>query len=398
MNHHGTKINLPKEKLKALYISKKLSISQISRIFGCSVNPVHRALKEYKIPIRTISQAKRKVNISKKELERLYLQKKLSTGEISKILDCTHVTVLNRLKEFKIKSRTKLGTRKPVRIAKEELNRLYHQEKLTQKQIAKKFGHAPYGIQRWMKIYGIKSRDYSEANTKYPKYNFSGNLIEKAYMIGFRLGDLNVMRVKNLIQVRVSSTIPAQTQLFTDLFSNYGHVHIHHFVREKTGKKIIDATCLLNKSFKFLLPKEDKMPTWILNSKKYFLAFFAGYSDAEGSFYFKKPLNKIPCGVFTIQSYDKEIITSSAQMLGRIGISCYGPILAQKAGYVDKRGIRRNGDCWRFDVIKKRDLWKFTNLVEPLIRHQNKLNKVKDIKRNLIMRENFPYCHPIGIA
>ena len=73
-------------------------------------------------------------------------------------------------------------------------------------------------------------------------------------MIGFRLGDLNVMQVKNLVQVRVSSTIPAQIQLFKNLFAGYGHIHIRKFIRGSTEVEIIDAITLLNKSFKQIFP------------------------------------------------------------------------------------------------------------------------------------------------
>ena len=190
----------------------------------------------------------------KTQLIELYVKQGLSTDAVAKVLGCNHATVLNYLKKYEIPRRSRLGNRKAVRIAKETLIDLYQNQKLTQKQIAHKFNHSRYGVQRWMKIYGIKSRNDSESHTRYPKHNFSGDLAEKAYMIGFRLGDLNVMQVKNLVQVRVSSTIPAQIQLFKNLFAGYGHIHIRKFIRGSTGVEIIDAITLLNKSFKQIFP------------------------------------------------------------------------------------------------------------------------------------------------
>ena len=142
------------------------------------------------------------LGIKKKVLSGLYSKERLSAYEIAKKLRCSHSTVLNYLKKYGIPRRSKLGNRKPIRIAKSILSDLYVRKKLTQKQIAKIFGHSRFGIQRWMKIYRIKSRNYSEINTKYPKTNFSGQQSEKAYLTGFRLGDLNVFKARNQICAR----------------------------------------------------------------------------------------------------------------------------------------------------------------------------------------------------
>lgn len=73
----------------------------------------------------------------------------------------------------------------PINIPETKLRNLYLKQKLTPKEIAEKFGHSRYGIFRWIKKYGIKTRTYSETNTKYPKFDFKGNLKEKAYLIAF---------------------------------------------------------------------------------------------------------------------------------------------------------------------------------------------------------------------
>lgn len=338
------------------------------------------------------------LNIPIDRLVELYVNQKLSTDAIAKEFGCNHVTVLNYLKKYNIPRRSKLGNRKAVSIEKEAMFDLYKNKKFTQKQIAQQFGHSRFGIQRWMKIYGIKSRGDSESHTKYPKKNFSGDLLEKAYMTGFRLGDLNVYKIHELIQVRVSSTIQAQIQLFQDLFSPYGNIYVRTYMRKATNQNVVDAVVLLNQSFDFLLPKEDKIEDWILEKNKYFLSFLAGYSDAEGCILIRKSLhgNKILFAGFELATYDKNILNQIGEGLVELGLVFPKPFITSKAG-VDKRGVKRNKDCWRISIYRKSSLWKLLNWLEPLMRHQAKLNSLKKAKENIIYRNGIAYSRRIDL-
>lgn len=324
-------------------------------------------------------------------LRHLYLKKKLSTSSIAKIYGCNHVTILNYLKKYNIPRRSKLGNRESISIEKDILNNLYHNEKMTQEQIAHKFGHSRYGIQRWMKIYNIRSRSFSETNTKYPKFDFDGDLNDKSYLIGFRLGDLNVYKVHNLIQVRCSTTIEAQAILIKNLFKKYGNVHIW-----KAKRGTLEIIALLNKSFEFLFPKQDLIETWIIKDKEYFISFLAGYADAEGSYYLRKPykLANYDWGVFEIQTYDKNIIYTIHEYLMQLGIKNIFS-KSRQAGHIDKRGIKTNKDCWRITIVRKQFLWKFIKLVEHYHKHTNKIKELRIIKDNLVKRNTLPYCKPI---
>lgn len=329
--------------------------------------------------------------ITKNELETLYLKQNLSTDKVAKLFNCSHVTILNYLNRYNIPRRSKLGNRKPVSISKEILIDLYTNKKFSHRQIAQQFGYSRYGIQRWMKIYGIQSRNLSESNAKYPKYNFSNNLIEKAYLIGFRLGDLNVYKVHKLIQVRCSTTIKSQAILIENLFKKYGNVHIW-----KAKRGTFEIVVLLNDSFNFLLPKNDLIEEWILLNNETFFSFLAGYSDAEGSYYLRKPYLEFKVGwaVFEIQTYDKKIIESIAKNLVLFRIeNTFSK--SRAAGYIDKRGIKGNKDCWRIVVVKKQSLWNLIKLLEPYHKHENKLRDLKNVKNNLLLRNRLPYCKPI---
>lgn len=327
----------------------------------------------------------------KKQLANLYLKQKLSTEAIAKLAGCNHVTILNYLKLFNIPRRSKLGVRKSVEISEGRLRKLYYGDKMTQKEIAEMLGHSRYGIQRRMKIYGIQSKSFYETHNVYPKYDFSGDLIEKAYLIGFRLGDLNVYKVRNLIQVRCSSTIQAQSDLIESLFKKYGNVHIW-----KAKRGTFEIVALLNSSFDFLLPKGDEVPMWIQKNDSIFLSFIAGYSDAEGSFFLRNPskVARYKWGVFEIQTYDKNILYTISAFLGRKGIN-YKYYRSRLLGSIDKRGIRNNQDSWRISIAQKQSVWNFIRLIEKYHRHKKKVEDLNKVKENILARNNLPYCRRI---
>lgn len=329
------------------------------------------------------------ISISRKTLVDLYQKQKLSTDAIAKIFKVrSHVTILNYLKKYNIPRRSRLGNRLSINITKEVLADLYYGNKLTQKQIAQKFGNqSATAIQGLMKKYDLKPRGYSEANTKYPKFNFDGSQLEQAYLIGFRLGDLNVTRIHNLIQVRCSTTIDEQIRLFETLFTNYGHIN---FTKARRGT--YEICILLNESFNFLLPKHDCVDSWILNNSKYFLAFLAGYTDAEGSYFIRQPYYKTkkpPWGVFEIQSYDGNIIQTIFNKVRALGIDA--------ALSIDTRKKLYKHDMYRITIVKKQSLWNFIKLIKPYHRHQAKIQDLIRVENNLIARNLLPQCRKISL-
>lgn len=334
------------------------------------------------------------LNIPRGRLFDLYINQKLSSDMIAKKLGCNHVTILNYLKKYGIPRRSRLGNRKPVELPKELLLDLYYKRKLTQEQIAQQFCHSRFGIQRWMKIYGIKSKSASETHTKYRKKNFSGNLLEKAYIIGFRLGDLNVSKIRELVQVRCSTTKEAQVDLIKNLFEKYGNVHVW-----KAKRGTLEIIVLLNKSFNFLLPKKDYIGNWILAKEEYFLSFLAGYADAEGSYYLRKPYYKFAktgWGIFEISSFDGIILRNAQNQLKLLGIES-AFTKSRPGGHVDKRGLKTNNDVWRLSIARKQVLWSFIKLIGLYHRHRDKLKDLSEVRGNLLLRNKLPYYRAINL-
>lgn len=382
------KIEINKDKLKFLYVNKRLSISQIAKEFGLSKTPIHRMLHEYKIPVRSSKEASIKVPATKKQLKNWYLKDRISMFQIAEKLGCTHSAIVYKFRKFGIKSRGHLGLTKPIKLTKEGFEHFYYKRGLSLKKIANVVHCSESGLERRFKNYNLNSRTTQNRTCRIKKFDFSGDLIEKAYLIGFRLGDLNIMKRVSVTQVRCSSSIFAQIRLIKQLFSKYSTPKVVKYIDHKFNIPVWDIVFLVNKSFDFLIPKEDKIPKWILANEKRYWSFFAGYVDAEGCFYLKRPHanRKVWGSGFEVQSQQKGIIKSLWQNMPKNKIISPIPRISRKAGSVDKRGIINNKDMWRININRKESLSNFIYYIEPYLKHQNKINKIIKIKENLKMR------------
>jgi len=334
----GHYIPIPKYKLIDLYRKQKLSIRKIAKTYNCNGRTIHRKLRAFNIKTRSPSEAATKIHISKSKLKYYYLHKKFSTNKIAKIYNCDDFTIFKKLR-----------------------------------------------------AYGIRIRTKSEAISKYPRYDFNGNLKEKAYIIGFRLGDLHVERNCQLIIIRCSSTRLEQIRLIKNLFNKYGHVHIHKTHRLSGKRNIIDIRCHLNKSFDFLLSKIDRIPIWIRRNKRFFISFLAGYTDAEGWIGLANVKRKRKQPVFQISSHDKNILNHIWINLQKLKIICPKPRISQEKSERNKQ----HQDCWSLRVNKYVSLLKVLDLLEPYIKHPRKKFGIKKVRLNIIRRpyvRNFIYC------
>lgn len=96
------RININKEKLYNLYITKELSSIKIGKMFNCNNMTICSRLREFGISVRP-----RKLDINKEELRNLYVIKKMSAVGVSRMFKCTRTTIRNRLREFGIPTRSK---------------------------------------------------------------------------------------------------------------------------------------------------------------------------------------------------------------------------------------------------------------------------------------------------
>jgi hypothetical protein len=165
------------------------------------------------------------------------------------------------------------------------------------------------------------------------------------------------MESTRTIVVKCTSTRTEQVELFRDLFGKYGHIYTDEATQQRRERQSIGMEARLNMTFDFLLPKQNNVPGWILDSDEPFFAFVAGYIDAEG--YVKTSL---PRGYFTpqvrleVRSYDNVLLDELAKGLNARGITCPAANVRVRAGYVNRAGIRSNGVLWGFGVSRKRSL------------------------------------------
>ena len=166
--------------------------------------------------------------ISPEELSNLYEKQKITTYQIAEKFNCCQATIWKRLVEFNITRRSSYELISNVP-SKEELIKYYVYDKLSTWQIEKRYGYHRSTVHRKLKEYGIDVRDRATAHIIYPRKNFSENLIEKAYLIGFRIGDLGVRKIwlkSKTISVASGSTIKNQIILIKNLFKDYGKINI----------------------------------------------------------------------------------------------------------------------------------------------------------------------------
>lgn len=245
----------------------------------------------------------------------MYLIKGLSTSQIADLLSCSSVTIINRLKEL-----------------------------------------------------GIKRINNSGKKIKYKRTNFSTNREEEAYLIGFRLGDLNIYKTKETIIARCHTTDINQVKLMKKLFVKYGHVGI------SIGRVGFHINCFLNSSFEFLVPKEDLVPKWSLSKRNLFYSFIAGYTDAEGNFNISQGKAR-----FKIDSYDLNVLSQIASNLVKLGIRAKYRIISVKGRFLKK-------DLWRMGINEARSLLKFMLLLKKYLKHKKRLLDMNRCIRNVEAR------------
>jgi len=355
-------INISKEKLNYLYKIKKLPISKIAEEFKCKNSTIIDRLRKYNITNEFSNN--KMISIDKKTLKKLYVNKKLGTYEIADIFGCCQATIWKKLKEFNIDRRTpqELNSNVP---SKSLLKKLYINNKLSTWEIEKRYRYSRSTIYRKLKEYKIKIRNRAQSHITYKTANFNGNLIDKSYLIGFRLGDLRVRKIwKNseVIHVDCGSTIKEQIDLIYNLFKDYGHI----WISEPNKKNKVQIECHLNPTFDFLLNKS--IPYKLLNNNKTFFAFLAGFTDAEGNI----GINHNQA-VYQLGNYNKEILIFIKNGLKRYDIGVNGIYESKNKGKYNNQGYIYNDNYKQISTVKKDNLLKLLNNLKPYIKHERKV-------------------------
>lgn len=325
-----------------------------------------------------MGKAKR-FDISVSVLKKLYWDQGLSFLETGKRLGVASRTISVRMNELKIPIR-KPGVMGPD-IDIRTLKYLYIKRGLSSRKIAKIYKCAYSTVDRKIRACGFPIKTLAAAHINFKRKPFSSNLEEKAYLIGFRIGDLRVRKqYKNSesISIDCASTHPAQIDLISKLFKKYGRVWISK--ENKQGKRQIE--CRVDLSFSFLLKKYIQFPSWTFKTNRLFLSILAGFIDAEGSFFVNKDQSS---AAFSLGNYNTKILEQIRIKLLRWN---FNPrlFMGVKKGYIGKDGYSHRESYWILSIYRKHEVLNFSLKILPYLRHREKINDTKKVVRNIVKR------------
>jgi hypothetical protein len=317
---------------------------------------------------------------TKEDLERLYLHEHLSAMKIAIVYGLKYPspktaesTVLHHLKKNGIGRRDCAEHVRKVttEMVDEWVERYRAGESL--KQIA---GEEVDHVTVFLHLHkrGLQLRDKVEAQikavTKHKRTPFTGNMKEIAYLVGLTVGDLYVQRHGRAIRVRIATTHPRMASLFRDLFSQNGPVY--EYPKESPISYEWSLDCDLDKSFEFLLDRDRYIET-AFQDNGLFLAFLAGFFDAEGSLYYHK---KRKHGAFEMSLANMNE-TLLRRIVAKLSELEYVPALERTKQNQEKalrRGVKNSSE-WIWCVR----IWRYEDVVRLLraipIRHPEKVEK-----------------------
>lgn len=313
----------------------------------------------------------KKIQVSKELLFDLYSVKKLTSYQIADLFDCSQGTIWKRLRDFKIPANSRLK----IFFTKEQLQDWYLNKKMSTWKIEKEFHISRGTVHRKLKEWNIPSRDIAESHIS-NKRSFSGSLYEKAYLIGFRIGDLHIRllgKKSRILQVRTGTTVVEQAELFEKLFSPYCKVW-----KKETSNGKINLQAGLDLSFSFLLEKNE--PNWVFEKQGLFFSFLAGFVDAEGCI---KLSNKR--AYFSLGNMSKKILQKIKKYLAIYKVNSPKIVTSDHTKYVGKDGYGHNGKYYILPINRKKDL---LYILKKLLKFSKHGNKIKDMRLAI---ENIEY-------
>jgi len=270
----------------------------------------------------------------------------------------------------------------PKQLSESFLKKAYLKDGLSTWAIEKKYGFSRSTVYTSLKKFNIQPRTIAQSHIKYTRVDFSGNLEEKAYMIGFAIGDLRVRNHNKerseTISIACGSTKKAQIDLIEDLFKKYGRVW-----RGKISEKgVINVEAYVNKSFSFLLP-DSREYIWCSKNENHFFAFLAGFTDAEGSFYISNGKAFLAWG-----NYDIEVLQFIRRSLMFFNTEVPKIYCDKLKGTYGSHGYIRNGTYCHISICKKLELKNVIQKLKPRLRHKDKLKRLAVIEKNIKLRSN----------
>jgi hypothetical protein len=212
---------------------------------------------------------------------------------------------------------------------------------------------------------------------KYWRGPFSGGETERAYLLGYRAGDLNAFQPSaNTVVARVSTTHQAMLEMFERTFAPYGHCEAVPRQVFLTGYDW-QIRAILGNSFSFLVTKPAHPP----NETNHFYAFVAGFSDSDCNWSVNNGNGKT--------HYKFALTSADYKLLGELKVSFekkgYHPLLAitrekdtvkVMKGLRETRQITLKKDTWALKMNRKEEVKALARVILPFSRHSEKMRRM----------------------
>lgn len=308
-----------------------------------------------------------KINLEKykDKIRGLYWTEELSLREIAKKMEVCMGTIRKNMVLWEIERRPS-RKRQITEVSEKELKKLYFDKEMLIKEVTKKLDIGTTTFFGWLKKYKINPA----RRFKYEKYNFSGDLKEKAYILGLVAGDLYVRKHYRQIWVELSTTHPAMVELFYSIFQKYGTVKKNFKYNKITGRYGWRVYILLDSSFEFMLAKD-----FDINSE-YFYDFLAGFFDSEGCLYVYDNHGYIGLSALLYNS-NKKLLEIIKERLERDGFHPKFSKFFKKGGKTTNDYFRKV-DLWAVRLHTNKEVLSLINLIP--IKHKEKLDKLEIAK------------------
>ena len=142
--------------LRRLYTDEGLTVAAVATRLGVAHGTAHKWLLAAGIPMRPPATTPR-IDVDDDDIRRRYTSEGQTAAEIAAHLGCPATTVYDRLQRLGVPRRPPVP-RQPTRPTDDELRRLYSDDNLSLRQLAKRFSVSPQAVRNWLMAAGISRR------------------------------------------------------------------------------------------------------------------------------------------------------------------------------------------------------------------------------------------------
>jgi len=193
------------------------------------------------------------------------------------------------------------------------------------------------------------------------------------------------------VRVSTSTTHPAMAELFTNLFSPYGHVSKHPRYKKDTQSYEWNLNAVLDGSFKFLDEEREAAWKWIAEDQRTSLAYIAGVFDAEGHVALWEDKGRTTIGV-GFSNTNTELLTFIGFQLRELGYVPGNICINKREGTsTSKYQIQHRKDYWQLLLQRFADCQSLLRVMP--IRHREKVQKA-EFATSLVYKQAWSEVQP----